>query len=240
MHKPIVIYLASALFNGRETYFNSKLVEDLDRLGYKTNFPQRDGFEFGNLTKALSNKLPPEQIGSAVQNVIYFLDMGIFLPQSDVILANLDEPLDEGVVVEVSYAKLMDKFIIGLRTDVRSPYGSALDALKGMHFFPAYQCNKFISHYMPCKNPVEREEQFTSLVHKIDKTIRESGIQHKDELPTYASSNPNINSILESAEALFTGISNIHSEESLEKIALRYTENKEKLEAIGPYVYNNQ
>lgn len=240
MHEPISIYIASALFNGRETSFNSKLVEGLEKLDYKTNFPQRDGFEFDDLTKPLSDKLPPEKIGSAVENIIYLIDMGILLPQSDVVLANLDEPLDEGVVVEVSYAKLMDKLVIGLRTDVRSPYGSSSDALKGMHFFPAYQCHKFISHYMPCKNPAEREEQFTSLVHKIDKTIREAGIQHKDKLPNYILSNPNINSILKNARALFSDIPNIHSDEGLEELASRYTKNKEGLEAIGPHVHKSQ
>ena len=131
MQKEIVIYLAAALFNGRETYFNSHLVEKLEERGYKTNFPQRDGFEFENLKKAFSNKLPPEQIGSAVQKVIYSLDMGKLVPQSDIVLANLDEPVDEGVVVEVSYAKLFGKFVIGMRTDVKSPYGSFSDELKG-------------------------------------------------------------------------------------------------------------
>ena len=121
----IVIYPAAALFNGRETSFNSQLVEGLEGLHhqtsggqekyYRTNFPQRDGFEFGNLTTALKRKLPADQIDSAVQNVIYFLDMGIFLPESDVVVANLDEPLDEGMVVETSYAKLMGKYVIGLR-----------------------------------------------------------------------------------------------------------------------------
>ncbi|OPY23467.1 MAG: hypothetical protein A4E27_01488 [Methanobacterium sp. PtaU1.Bin242] len=45
--------------------------------------------------------------------------MGVFIPGSDVILANLNEP-DDGVVVGASYAKLMVKFVIGLRTDVRT------------------------------------------------------------------------------------------------------------------------
>ncbi len=85
MSDKIVIYPAAALFNARETYFNSRLVEKLEELGYKTNFPQRDGFEFGNLTKAFSGKIRADQINSAVQNVIYLLDMGIFIPKSDII-----------------------------------------------------------------------------------------------------------------------------------------------------------
>jgi len=42
----ITIYPAAALFNGRSTYFNQALVQGLEEKGYRTNFPQRDGFEF--------------------------------------------------------------------------------------------------------------------------------------------------------------------------------------------------
>jgi len=121
MSKKIRIYPAAALFSGRETAFNSHLVEGLENAGYKTNFPQRDGYEFGNLSKILSKNMEETKVDTAVQNIIYFLDMGVFLANSDVVLANLDEPLDEGVVVETAYAKMMGKFVIGLRTDVRSP-----------------------------------------------------------------------------------------------------------------------
>jgi len=230
MDKPIVIYPAAALFNARETYFNSQLVERLERLGYKINFPQRDGFEFGNLTKALSEKLQQDKIGSAVQNIIYFLDMGVFLPKSDVVLANLDEPLDEGVVVEASYAKLMGKFVIGLRTDVRSPYGTPKDNFGGMHFFPAYQAHQFLSHYMPSKTPEEREEQMSSLVQIIHSTIQEAGISHHETIPNYVTNNPNLHLILEGGRILFNGIGDIHSKEGLKEIASRYVKNKEKLE----------
>ena len=234
MTEKIVIYPAAALFNGRETHFNSHLVEGLERIGYKTNFPQRDGFEFGNLTKALSGKLQQNQIGSAVQSAIYFLDMGVFVPKSDVVLANLDEPLDEGVVVEASYAKLMGKFVIGLRTDVRTPYGTPNENFGGMHFFPAYQSHQFLSHYMGSKTPEERGEQMSSLVQRIHSTIREAEISHQESIPDYAKNNPNLQPILEGADLLFTGIDDIHSDNGFEEIASRYIHNKKRLEEIGP------
>ena len=234
MTEKIVIYPAAALFNGRETHFNSHLVEGLEEIGYKTNFPQRNGFEFGNLAKALSGKIQQNQIGSAVQNVIYFLDMGVFVPTSDVVLANLDEPLDGGVIVEASYAKLMGKFVIGLRTDVRSPYGIPTDNFGGMHFFPAHQTHHFIRHYMPAKTPEERNEQMNSLVQKIDNTIKNAGIIHSNTIPEYARNNPNLQQILEGANLLFSGIEDIHSEEGLEKIATRYLQNQKRLKEIGP------
>ncbi len=234
MTKKIVIYPAAALFNGRETHFNSQLVEGLEKIGYKINFPQRDGFEFGNLTKALSGKLQEDKIGSAVQNIIYFLDMGIFIPRSDVVLANLDEPLDEGVVVEASYAKLMGKFVIGLRTDIRSPYGTPMDNFGGMHFFPAYQTHQFIFHYMPSKTPEERNNQMSSLIQRIDNTIKNAKISPSDKLPEYARNNPNLQPLLEGANLLFSGIADIHSEEGLEEIVSRYIKNQERLKEIGP------
>lgn len=163
MHVKTVIYPAASLFNARETFFNSVLVEKLENLGYETNFPQRDGFEFGNLKEALSGMVPANEINSAVSTVIYYLDMGVLLKGSDVILANLDEPLDEGMVVESSYGKLMGKFVIGIRTDIRSPYGRPDDDYGAMHFFPAFQTHRFISHYMPSRTPEERDEQIDDL-----------------------------------------------------------------------------
>lgn len=236
MTEKIVIYPAAALFNSRETYFNSRLVEELEKKGYKTNFPQRDGFEFGNLANTLSNKLNKNQVASAVQNVIYFLDMGVFLPNSDVVLANLDEPLDEGVLVETSYAKLMGKLVIGLRTDVRTPYGNTNDSFKGMHFFPAFQTKKFISHYMPSKTPNEREEQMSSLIKKIDSTIQEAEITHQNSVPCYAKNNPEISKILKAAHLLFSDIKDIHSKVGLEEISSRYIQYKKTLEEISPSI----
>ncbi|MCK4730312.1 MAG: nucleoside 2-deoxyribosyltransferase [Candidatus Aenigmarchaeota archaeon] len=236
MDEKLTIYIAAPLFNAADTYFNSQIAERLEKIGYATNLPQRDGFEFGNLEKALTDYLNPDQVGPAVQNVIYFLDMGVLVPDSDVVLARLDEPLDEGAVVELTRAKDMDKCTIGFRTDARTPYGSSEDDLKGMHFFPAYQCNEFISHYMPSKTPEEREQQMESLIEKIDQTIEEAEIIPKKELPDYITSNPNINSILEGAELLFQGISDIHSREGLKKIASRYLDYETELGKIKPKV----
>ena len=227
MNEQVSIYPAAALFNGRETIFNSLLVEGLEKLGYKTNFPQRDGFEFGDLSKTLDGKLLDREINTAAQNIIYYLDMGVFLPKSDVILANFDEPLDEGVIVEASYATLMGKFVIGLRTDVRSPYGSLEDAFRGMHFFPAYQAHRFIYHSMPSRTHEERKEQIRSLVDRIHRVIEEEGISHQETLPDYATQNPNIKHIMLRADLLFKEIPDIHSNSGIEEIASRYLRNRE-------------
>ncbi len=226
--KKPVIYFAASLFNGRETYFNSLLTEKLEDLGYKVILPQRDGFEFGRLTEALSEKLLPEEIGPAVQMIIYLLDMGIFVPKSNIVLAILEEPQDAGVDVEIAYAKMIGKFVIGLRTDVRSPYGSISEPLGGMHFFPVYQCDVFIRHYMPSKTVKEREEQLTDLLEKVNQAIKTAETKQES-----IEINSDIN---RAAKLLFEGIDDIHSEEGLEKIVLRYLEHKKELEKIGPKI----
>lgn len=226
------IYIAAALFNGREIYFNSRLVKGLEEKGYKTYIPQRDGFEFGDLTCVLTKKLPPRDVNPVLEKIIYLLDMGLFIPKSNVVLANLDEPLDEGVVTEITFARLIGKFIIGLRTDVRSPYGLPSNPLKGMHFFPAYQCNKLISYNMLSKNFEEAEEKFDTLINKIDIVIK----KRKSKSQQKTTSSPHIKSVINAANTLFKGIKDIHSEEGLENIVKRYIQFKSKLIKINPEV----
>jgi len=235
-HEKIAIYHAAALFNGRELLFNSVLTEGLEKRGYKVNLPQRDGFEFGMLNKYLSKKLPKNEMDSALSTIIYLLDVGHFIPKSDVVLANLDEPLDEGVVVEISYARILSKFVIGMRTDVRSPFGNLSDPLKGMHFFPAYQCNKFISHDLPCRTPDELEAQINSLINKIDNTIKIANIFPQAPLSNLVLSNPKVSIVLNNAKLLFSGISDRHSDKGLEEIAARYVKYKDKFKPIVPII----
>jgi len=218
----ITIYPAAALFNGRSTYFNQALVQGLEKKGYKTNFPQRDGFEFGNLSKALMNKLPESEVPSAVEKIIYYLDMGVFIPQSHVVLANLDEPQDEGVLVELAHAKNIGRYTIGFRTDVRTPYGSDIDNFGGMHFFPGlYLCDTFIRHYMPCKTPEDAKSEMQGLLNKIDNQI------FSLEFSPIKQTKNNI---------LFSGIKDIHSPKGLKELVERYVSNKEKLESYGPKI----
>jgi len=235
MSKKIRIYSAAALFSGRETLFNVGLVERLEEKGYQAFLPQRDGFEFGNLTASLKGKVKDKEIGEAVQQIIYFLDMGLFIPKSDVVIANLDEPQDEGVIVELSYAKLMGKFNIGYRTDVRSPYGNISDPLGGIHFFPAFQCDKFIRHYMPAKSGLDGKVQMDELAAKIHETIIKRGISPK-KVSSYALENPHIKQILDSAKLLFAGIEDLHSIEGLNEISRRYGENRERLSKVYPTI----
>jgi nucleoside 2-deoxyribosyltransferase len=141
------VYFAAALFSSRETLFNSELATRLKRAmprNVRLFLPQEDGFEFSSLGAELRKRLPEAEVGPAVNAVIYTLDMGGFLSRSDAVLAVLDEPLDDGVLVEISYARRLGIPVLGIRTDRRAPYGVPGDTLGGIHFFAAYQCTHYV------------------------------------------------------------------------------------------------
>lgn len=236
MEKKPEIYFAASLFNGRENVFNSLITEGLENREYKIFLPQRDGFEFGRLAEFFSGKLPDDQVEKAVGTTIYLLDMGHLLPKKDICLVNLDESIDNGADIESSYAKLMGKFVLGYRTDVRSPYGTPDSFMGGMHFFPGFQTDYLIKHQILARDPKERNEQINSLVDKIDNRIKESGIYHQERLPDYARKNPKISSILESAEILFKDIPDIHSKSGIENITERYYNNRDRLDSVMPEI----
>lgn len=227
------IYFASALFSGRETSFNLDIAIRLESLGYNVDLPQREGFEFSNLDRILRSELPEEEVDSATQTIIYLLDMGILLPRNNVVLANFDEPLDEGVVTEVAYGKLMHKLVIGYRTDTRSPYGNLSNRFGGMHFFPAYQTDFFIKTSMTSKTKSEEEDQKNKLVDKIDDIIQKKlGLKHvPHKLPA------EIHHLLEIANTLFLGIEDFRSEESIKLIVNNYSAHKHEIKSFGPRAY---
>jgi hypothetical protein len=239
-----VLYPAAALFNARETFFNMSLVADLERRhGYRAYFPQRDGFEFGNLFKALQKVFPPATPASAIhaviQVIIYYLDMGLFLPNSDVVVANMDEPLDEGVIVEVSYARLIGKPVIGVRSDVRTPFGNAGDLIGGIHFFPAFQSNEFLVVSLKGNSDLAGANNalvaISDTIHsRISNLVTECGAP----LPEYARNNPVIAQLLEGADRLFHGLSidDLNTDESVGIIVDRYMENRDCLKRLFPLV----
>ena len=83
----------------------------------------------------------------AYAQIVYMIDIGKFIYESDVILANMDEPVDPGVVVECMVAKEMGKPVVQYRTDSRGPYGGLGEFNKGMHVFPLFPSDSFI--YLP-------------------------------------------------------------------------------------------
>lgn len=90
--------------------------------------------------------LTPEQVSSAYCWLTLLIDVGLYLANSDVCIANLDEELDPGVLIELMYAKMMGIPIVGFRTETRTPYGRPETCNKGMHIFPYFICDKYITY----------------------------------------------------------------------------------------------
>ncbi|MBX4210825.1 nucleoside 2-deoxyribosyltransferase [Candidatus Parcubacteria bacterium] len=227
----MVIYFASALFSAREALFNKLLAEKFEAAGETILLPQRDGFEFNRLSWALEEVLSESEKSRAISIIIYLLDIGKFLPACDIVMANLDEPIDEGVVVEMVMARTLGKYVIGYRTDVRSPYGNIKDDAHGAHFFPILQCDKFL--WRP------PDENYG--IHSITKLF---GHLHTTALETMEIWQQNrgprrhdpITGIIERAKYLFNGIDDLHSMTGLRDIAHRYNTKIDWLTGICPII----
>jgi len=228
------IYFGGALFNGADNLFNISLAKKLEKLSigqdekkYKVILPQTMGFEFGRLHTALLEVLPSEEVMSAVQNVIYVLDIGKFLPNTYMI-ARCDEPLDPGVDIELAISHFYGNFNIGYRTDVRSPYGSSTDGFGGMHFFPGFMCDAFIVSPMPCRTLKESDggiEKLACEINMIIDAVEKDKSSFRWRSPSYKC----IVEIEDYAKLLFDGITDMHSTEGMKEIASRYVKYKEVL-----------
>jgi nucleoside 2-deoxyribosyltransferase len=182
-HKNTLIYFASALFNSRELVNNSIIEQELVNKGYRVFLPQRDGFEFSKLTQILENVLDSKDVNKATEDIIYILDMGWALQNSQIVIGNYDEPMDPGVIVEMCYAMFAcNKPVIGYRTDTRSPYGVFLSELGGQHFFPPYNTHTMIMKF-PNTGP---NSSFDTIVNdikdisnEIDTVIKDNSLNNK-------------------------------------------------------------
>lgn len=101
------------------------------------------------ITNILENSglIPKDELSHAINWIIYLVDLGYFLATSDIVVCNVDEPLDPGMIVEMMFAKMVNKPVIGYRTEMRTPYGKDNDFNTGMHFFCHFPCDSFI--YLP-------------------------------------------------------------------------------------------
>jgi len=236
MAEKIVIYNAAALFDWPNQGFNIRLTEELERIGYEVILPQRDGFEFANLLKAFEGILPEKDIPNATNRIIYFLDIGEFIgKRSNIVLARLDEPIDEGVVKEICFAKTARIPIIGYRTSITTPFGPASGETRGAHFFPPYTCDNFFLISPSFRTSTEEKsklEQFAGGISSIVQDINPLAriFDYNKQIPD------EVEDAVRIAKTLFSGVSNIHSENSLRKIAGRYAENIGMIEAALPQI----
>jgi nucleoside 2-deoxyribosyltransferase len=215
--RKIKLYMAAALFNSRETRFNVDLVNRLEAKNFQALLPQRDGFEYTFLREAAAKYLPADEVATTVRDFIYLLDMGMFIPNSDVVVANLDEPIDDGVIVEISYAHILGKPVIGFRTDIRSPYGNA-EKLGGLHSFVAFQCDYLIMLHMPIKNETDANIFMNLLADKITSTVEKFKIDTEKSYTHDTASHPPIEKLTHAAQIIFNNVQDIHSQAGLEQV----------------------
>jgi nucleoside 2-deoxyribosyltransferase len=228
------IYFAAALFSSRETVFNAALGNHLEQADHSLFLPQRDGFEFGNLFNTLKNSIPATHINGAMQTIIYLLDMGWELPRADAVVANLDEPLDDGVLVEISYAKLMGLPVIGFRTDARSPYGPSTDPLKGIHFFPAFQCDIYLAQTSERDEINDSDRLITNLAMEINSALASCPIPTKEQ--RNISKFQQIKDLIDASNLLFDGVEDIHSEQGIQSIVVKFLKHQAKFANLRPKI----
>lgn len=208
------VYFAAPMFNLADCCFNSTLAEELENY-FSIALPQRDGFEFSRLHDFLKEKLPEKDAENTVNHLIYYLDVGFLLPNCDFCIARLDEPSDSGVDVELMEAKEMRIPRIGYRTDVRTPYGSRGNEVRGAHFFPQYNCDVLINFsYINCSG-----QEIGKLAHLIYKSSKEITSKYLGKLP-----NKNVNltaGVQYTGNEIFRNV-DIHSEKGMEEILRRY------------------
>ncbi|MFT3742156.1 MAG: nucleoside 2-deoxyribosyltransferase [Gammaproteobacteria bacterium] len=236
-HKKCQLYFASALFSLREKVFNDIIVSNLEKnSNYSVFLPQRNGFEFSKLNELLLRYFDPHEALRAEQLIIYYLDMGFFLEKSDVILAILDEDIDPGVAVEITYANLMGKPIIGIRTDVRSPYGAT--PKEGIHFFPLLQLSDLIYFYGQDNSSREIQNSLQQLGKILNQTLaalEQQGYCGKGP-SAQAMMNPMAQNIKRGAQLLFDDMSldEIKSPQGMEKIVKNYQKHRKELNQFYP------
>jgi len=230
------LYFAASLFNFADLHFNAALSSELENY-FNVSLPQREGFEFSKLHQVLEEIVDKGEekkhdVENIVNHLIYYLDVGFLLPNCDFCLARLDEPMDPGVDIELMEAKEMRIPRIGFRTDVRTPYGSASNEVRGTHFFPAYNCDLFINFTSGnVANPEQGRAAIGKLAHLVyqgsqDIISRNNGLPHK-----YVDLNGGTQYI---GHTLFQGIKDLHSEAGIKEVVRRYTELKKAFGNMNP------
>ncbi|MBQ4875342.1 MAG: nucleoside 2-deoxyribosyltransferase [Rickettsiaceae bacterium H1] len=220
------VYLASGIFNADTNLYNGYLAQTLEAKGYKCFLPQRDGFEVANLAKITGYK--PDFINEISHYIPYFLDLGHFMSRSIAVVANLDEPIDSGMTIEIAYAKIVGLPVIGVRTDLRSQFGNISDTI-GINPFPVMQCDVYIKHPTPIGEYKDVINSLDNLFIDIQNHLKKL-LQQKENKINEIATDPALVNLAKGAELLFSGIGsidNIHTQENLQKIIDNFVHNRQ-------------
>ncbi len=117
------IYCAGPLFNEKEKEEMFDISQVLEKYGFTTFLPQRDGIEFTDLSKYLHRYHPnSKEINLLLSKAVFFLDV-YHVSTSQAIVVNLNGRVpDEGAMVEAGIAWSFDIPVIIYKNDSRSTF----------------------------------------------------------------------------------------------------------------------
>lgn len=225
--RPTKLYFSSPLFNARELDYNREFVRQLEKLGYHVTLPQRDGFDYKELKNQIARFVNEKALPATSSRLIYLLNTGVLIPESDALIANLDNPIDPGVAVEMTYAHLMGKKVIGVKTGDRNPFDQH-NRLGGIHGFPAYQCDEIILMHPHEFNTSTPRDGLRKLARKIRHYVPTT---QRSKHPTMNASNPEINRIMSLAKRVIGNHRDIHTKQGLRRVVKNMLSNQSRVDA---------
>jgi nucleoside 2-deoxyribosyltransferase len=112
------------LFNEKEREEMSNLASVLEKAGFATFLPQRDGLHLTLCAaELLKIGVPQNEATAAVARAIFALDIYQLLVECDAIIVNLNGRVpDEGAVSEAAIAWSSGKIVVGYKADDRSVF----------------------------------------------------------------------------------------------------------------------
>lgn len=118
------VYCAGPLFNAKEREEMELLAGALERAGFETFLPQRDGLELTKCVDELVQRgMAPGEARRIMAEAIFALDVYQVLHGCDVLVANLNGRVpDEGTVSEAAIAWSRGKAVVGYKSDTRTAF----------------------------------------------------------------------------------------------------------------------
>jgi nucleoside 2-deoxyribosyltransferase len=117
------VYCAGPLFNAPERREMLEIATQLERAGYETFLPQRDGLELSELEPLITELAERRTASDVVHRAIFSFDVFKLLSWSDGVVANFNGRVpDEGTVVEAAVAWHADKALVIYKSDSRAAF----------------------------------------------------------------------------------------------------------------------
>ncbi len=204
--------------------YMSYIAQELEKSGQTCYLPQRDGFKVALLIEILAKdkSITPDLANKIAFLMPYYLDLGHFLKMSKIAIADLDDDLDSGMLVEISYAKLCNLPVIGVRTDTNAHFGSQTQVWN-INPFPIFQSDIYIKTPTPVGDFATVQKSLDEIIAKIKDGIKKLA-NKKNQMDK--SDNPVIKDVIKGAEILFDGVMDIHSEAGIKQILKNFMDNQ--------------